>query len=314
MKQGNSVLKTLLLLALCACLILPLYAAAKSGVEVDDEGGTWDYDNNVYTDPDGNKYPITPEGVPDSDSNPTTPPSQNPDGGIEVGGDDEIPDLPGPDPTRAPIEGDDWDALLDSVAARNGSSTPTIYRNPATGEVSFVEVKYMGIGRSMVVLGGQETLVNTVDLKWQTEAPEDKVLAVVDAPRVGYAWMRRGPNNKITNPKIRQIRTDSVMRVVSAGETWTLVDYDGMRGYVQSASLEFFYNDHTDFDAALLSVKGRTKGNDIVHVRSRDKGCRDLGEYKLGTPVTLFDIIDEWAEVDIAGWHCRVLAKYITME
>ena len=63
----------------------------------------------------------------------------------------------------------------------------------------------------------------------------------------------------------------------------------------------------------VVSVKGRTKGNESVHARSRDKGCRDLGEFRIGTPVTVFDIIEEWAEVDIGGSHCRMLAKYITV-
>ena len=63
----------------------------------------------------------------------------------------------------------------------------------------------------------------------------------------------------------------------------------------------------------VVSVKGRTKGNDSVHARSRDRGRRDLGEYKLGTPITVFDIIDEWAEVDICGWHGMILSKYVTI-
>ena len=28
----------------------------------------------------------------------------------------------------------------------------------------------------------------------------------------------------------------------------------------------------------------------------------------------VFDIVDEWAEVDICGWHCLMLSKFLTVE
>ena len=236
---------------------------------------------------------------------------QNPDGSIEIESGTGGVDIP--EATRAPLEGEEWQAVLDSVAARNGTETPTVWTDPATGKTQPVEVVYMGIVRSMIRLNGQEKLVNTVYMSWKTDAPEDKVLAVVDTPKGGYAWLRREPGNKITNPKIQQVRTDSVLRVISTGKNWTLVDYHGMRAYIQSSSLEFFRNDHTDFDPGLIAVKGKTQGKDTVHVRSRDRGCRDLGEYRLGTPITVFDIVDNWAEIDICGWHCRVLAKHVVL-
>ena len=326
MKRLKNVRRTLVLL-LCVCLYFLSHAAASSGVETDEDGGVWDYNKGTYTDPQGHVYDITPDGVPEDDGGSGT--VQNPDGSMTVITSDTDPTKANPDgsivvesgtggvdipeATRAPLEGAEWQAVLDSTAARNGSETPTVWTDPATGTAQAVEVVYMGIGRAMIVLNGQQKLVDTVDLSWKTEAPEDKVLAVVDAPKAGYAWLRREPSNKITNPKLEQVRTDSVLRVIATGKNWTLVDYNGMRAYIQSSSLEFFRNDHTDFDTGLISVKGKTQGKDTVHVRSRDRGCRDLGEYRLGTPITVFDIVDEWAEVDICGWHCRVLKKYVTL-
>ncbi len=327
MKRMKNSRKTVFLLLLCVCLYLLSYAAASSGIETDEDGGVWDYNKGTYTDPEGHVYDITPGGVAEDDGgsgtvqNPdgsmtvitsdTDSVQENPDGSIEIESGTGGVDIP--ETTRAPLEGNEWQAVLNSVAARNGSETPTVWTDPATGETHAVEVVYMGIGRSMIILNGQKQLVDTVNLNWKTEAPEDKVLAVVDAPKAGYAWLRREPSNKITNPKLEQVRTDSVVRVIATGKNWTLVDYNGMRAYIQSSSLEFFRNDHTDFEAGLISVKGKTKGKDAVHVRSRDRGCRDLGEYRLGTPITVFDIVDEWAEVDVCGWHCRILTKYVTL-
>lgn len=332
MKLMKNGCKTTLLLILCACLCVLLYTAAlASGVETDEDGGIWDYGKGTYTDPTGKVHTITPGGVQDDNNSPGSSTVKNDDGSMTVVTNDQDPVKKNEDgsitvdsgqiqidvedgPTRAPLTGEEWDALLQSVAARNGSETPTFWTDPATGNTVQVEVKYMGIGRSMVVVDGKNTLVNTVELTWQTEAPEDKVLAAVDAPKLGYAWLRKAPGNDKKNAKIRQIRTGTVLRVINTGKNWTLVDCEGLRGYVQTSSLEFFMNDHTDFDTGYVSVKGRITGRDTVHARSRDKGCRDLGEYKLGTPITVFDIIDEWAEVDICGWHCRILSKYVTLE
>ena len=271
----------------------------------DDDGGSSSYEGSSGS---GGAMVIDT-----GEADPLAGAQQNTDGSITVESGTMGIDIEEDEP-RAPLEGEEWQAVLDSVASRNGNYTPTVYADPYSGTVTEVQVVYMGIGRSMVVLDGQQILVNTVDLKWETEAPEDKVLAVVDAPRVGYAWLRKKPNNKKTNPKIAQIRTDTVLRVISAGENYSLVDYDGMRAYVQSSALEFFRNDHVVFDAGVVTVKGKAKGKETVHVRSRDKGCRDLGEYLQGTPITVFDIVDEWAEVDICGWHCRILTKYVTLE
>ena len=172
----------------------------------------------------------------------------------------------------------------------------------------------MGIGRSMVMVNGQEKLVNTVELHWETEAPEDKVLAVINAPKNGYAWIRMKPNTKITTAKIEQCRMDQVVRVISTNKNWTFIDHDGRRGYVKTASLEFFANDHTDFETGVLSVKGKTSGRDTCNIRSRDDKHRVLADYPLGTPVTVFDVIDDFAQIDICGWHCTVNTKFITME
>ena len=315
--------KQLLLTILCLCMGLFVCVCALAVTETDEEGGVWDYDNGTYTAPDGTVYPITPEGVPEDDSssgqnagggsNTDSGSGQNSDGGMEVpSGEGGTPGEP--EATRAPLEGADWQAVLDRAAARTGRETPTVWTDPSTGETTEVEVVYMGLGRSMIKLDGNKVMVNTVDLKWQTDAPEDKVLATVDAPRVGYAWLRKAPSNSIKNAKLLQIRTGSVLRVISTGDNWTLVDYEGLRGYVQTSSLEFYLNDHTDFETGFVSLKGKITGKETVHARSRDKGCRDLGEYRLGTPVAVFDIIDEWAEVDIGGWHCRILAQYVTLE
>ena len=188
MKKSVHMRKLLAAALLCTVLCLCVYAFAfASGVEQDEEGGTWDYDKGIYTDPTGQQHQITPEGVDEGDSGSSVTQGDNDARVIDTGEADSLPDAKrnedgsievqsgegGVDiqdsPTRAPLEGDEWEALLAGVAARNGSETPTVWIDPATGHSMPAEVVYMGIGRSMVRLNGQPALVNTVDLKCAEE-------------------------------------------------------------------------------------------------------------------------------------------------
>ena len=309
---------------LILCVLLLFCAAALAVTETDEEGGVWDYDAGTYTAPDGTVYPITPEGVPEEDTGSSGQNSDsgsggtNADGGVEVtsgeGGTDQTGGTGDPDPTRAPLEGADWQAVLDKAAARNGRETPTVWTDPATGETTEVEVAYMGLGRSMIKLDGTNTMVNTVDLKWQTEAPEDKVLAIITPKNSTYCWLYAKPNKKITTAKLDQCARDTVDRVIGTGNTWTMIDYYGMRGYVRTAALEFCYNDHVDFESGVVSVKGRIKGKDTAWTYYRAGNHNVIEEYKLGTPLAVFDVLDKWAEVDIGGRHCYIKSDHFTLD
>ncbi len=334
MIKGQTV-KRLAAFLLAVCLLLGAVPAV-SDVERDEEGGTWDWDSGIYTDPTGKTHPITQGGVSEDsgsssssqssggamvidtgEADPLAGMQQNSDGSITVesgqgGVDIEI------QPTRAPLTQEEWEALNNKADLRNGTYTATVYKDPATGAMLPVTVKYMGIGRSMVELNDAEVLVNTVDLSWQTEAPADKVMAVVKVP---HANLRSRASAKSTKSAIlRQVQQEQVVRVITVEKGWALVDHNGKRGYIKTSSLEFFANDHTDFTYGVVSVKGKTKGCLLYGIRSRDKTHRNLMDesgvvkYALGTPVTVFDIVDEWAEVDICGWHCFMLSKFLTVE
>ncbi len=335
MKRGNSGLKALILLMLCVLLCSLCAAAAASGVETDEEGGTWDYNKGIYTDPTGAQHQITSDGVDSSGSgssgsssvttngngamiidtgekDDTAGAKKNADGSIEVnsgelGVDIEI------SPTRAPLTKDEWVAEMNRVAAANGKDTPAVWTDPATGNQSTVEVVYMGIGRSMIKVDGQKKLVNTVDLKWETEAPEDKVLAVVRSRQI---WLRKNPSNDKKNIKFKQVYRDSVVRVLAVLKRgWTFVDHDGDRGYVKTSTLEFFANDHTSFENGYLSLNGKIKGKGRVQVRNLETR-KILTGFQPGTPVTVFDILEDqnFAEIDVEGLHCVVNLKCLTLE
>lgn len=331
MKTGGRRLVSMWLAALL-CL-LPCLAGAEDYI-VEEDGSKWyadghiewadgsvtnsvDHDRGQTQDEDSSSTSQNADGsitVDTGEADPMAGKEKNADGSITVESGEGGVDIQ-VEPTQAPLTPEEFAQRLEHAAEVNGGETLTIYTDPETGDHHVVDVAYMGIGRSRIILDGTPMMVNTVDLQWETEAPEDQLLAVIDTPKYGFAAMHAGKSKKTT--LIMQCRLDKVVRVIVPGKTWTLVDYDGTRGYVQTASLEFFANDHVDFEQGLVSIKGRIKGKDTVNVRSRDDTHRYLdpnAPVTVGTPVTVFDIIDEWAEVDINGWHCLINSNYLTLE
>ena len=307
------------LLFVCLCLLCA--CAAAFSVETDEEGGVWDYDKGVYTDPTGQQHQIESAGEGGSSSgdspmvidtgeqDPMAGVQRKEDGSIEIesgtgGVDIQI------EPTAAPMTEEEWEAALAAAAAKNGKDTPAVWKNPATGSACQVKVIYMGIGRSMVEANGEKRLVNTADMTWKTEAPENKVLAVIKSRQV---YLHKNPDRKSLG--IKQIYRDSVVRVLSTGKNWTFVDHAGDCGYILTSALDFYANDHTEFESGYLSLNGKITGTGRIQVR--DLGTNKILEgYKPGTPVTVFDILEDYnyAEIDVEGLHCYVKLDCLTLE
>ena len=213
-------------------------------------------------------------------------------------------------PTAAPMTDEEWAAALAAAAAKNGKDTPAVWKDPSTGSMQQVKVVYMGIGRSMIEVNGEKCLVNTADMTWKTEAPADKVLAVVASRQV---YLHKSADRKSLG--IKQIYRDSVVRVLATGKNWTFVDHAGDCGYILTSALDFYANDHTDFEGGYLSLNGKTTGKGRVQVRDFDTN-KILEGYQPGTPVTVFDILEDYnyAEIDVEGLHCYVKLDCLTLE
>ena len=309
-----------MLLACClfsSCLIsygLFSGALAATGIEKDEDGGIWNWDAGTYTDPTGVVHQIADTDAGGGSTTTTTQPpagvTMTTDGGmvVESGtmgtGEDQNSGNTSPGLTQ-----EEWEARWQKAVARNGEYTETWYLGPEKEPVP-VDVVYMGLARSRVVLGGQETMVNTCDLIWATSAPEDKVIAVVDANRVGYAALRAKTSTKAFI--LDHCITQKVVRVLSVGENWCMVDYEGIRGYVLTAALSFYPNTMQGYDTGLIGIKGRVTGKSTIKVRAKAKqNARILGDYVVGTPLTIFNRDDKWCEVDVAGFHCYILTEYV---
>ena len=202
-----------------------------------------------------------------------------------------------------------WASSMAKAYAKNGR-TQTIYRDDA-GNMYPVDVTYVGLARSMVKLNGKDQLVDTWRLSWDTEAPEDQVLAIAAPNNDGVVAMRATKNLKSTI--LTRVKTTRVMQVIKIEKGWTLVDLNDdehPRGYILTTSLEFYPNEKRDYTAG--QIGGCTK-DDPVKIRERNT-MKSRGVVAFGPkePLTVLQQVDdEWSEVDIGGYHAFLLNKFI---
>lgn len=291
--------------------------ALAGGIEYDEDGGVWDYNKGTYTTRDGQTVSIIDEDaatktVRNADGSMTIITNekdiiQNPDGSIvlESG---QVMTVKTPEDRAAEHE-QGWFAGMAKAASVNGSYTPTFYID-AEGNETEVPVAYIGLGRSMIALGGQNVLVDTSSLRWETEAPADKVIAVVKQSGTVKLHSKKDSKSLVMD----KVPTGQILRVLATGKRWTFVDYKGIRGYVATNYLTFYANEKPEYQAGVIATRaGKTKGTITVHVRNKPNG-RQQEEYKIGTPVTILGIEGDWAQVEVEGHSCYLKKEFIVFE
>ncbi len=311
--------------------------AKKTGIEVvDEETGEYiDYDQGEYGvlyDRDGNKLADIQDT--DSDSNfvpidSSSSAESASSGGMTVTSTDGIPVEQNSDGSMTVESGqvfveepentggqhlspEEWAARWAKYSAANGMTTGTVYMDPM-GNVHPATILEVGLGRSLIRYEEKEELVPTSSLKWDTEAPDDQVLAVVTPAKQSYITLRAKKSQK--SFVMGHCDKCKVLLVIGTGKTWTMVDDQGVRGYVLTSGLTFYDNAPKNYAAGIVTIKGKTPSGNTVHPRtSNTNNARQMQEYPVGTPITVFSQDEKWSEIDIGGWHCYMLSKFVTLQ
>lgn len=207
---------------------------------------------------------------------------------------------------------EEWEARWAKYSAANGVTTGTVYMDEA-GNIFPAEIIALGLGRSTITVDGTEMIIPTSSLKWDTEVDDDHVLAIVTPAKQTYLTLRAKKSQK--SFVMGHCDKCRVLRVITTGKTWTMVDDNGVRGYVMTSGLTFFDNSPKQYAAGLITVKGKTPSGNTVHVRSSNKNtARQIAEYPVGTPITVFAQEGKWSEIDVDGLHCYILSEFVTLQ
>lgn len=331
-----------IVLTLCLCL------AASADREVDEDGGIWDWDNMTYTPSGGSPVPIIDEdgtGAPSGSSQSapaqSTPaqstPAQsvpatsqdsgvvrNDDGSVTVVTDEkdiiwnddgsitledgQIQILPQEDENA--LSGDEaWAQGMMLAARANGDYTRTLHVDNEN-HITEVYVEYLGLVRSQVILNGQRQLVDTFSLVWETDAPSDQTIAVVTARTYARLFAKSTKKSLIMD----KILPGTALRVLSTGKNWTFVDYNGIRGYVQTPSVTFYRNEPRQYKAGYVATKsGHIYGDSTTHVRNSPNG-RQQEEYRVGTPIAILSDDGKWCQIDVNGHFCYIQRDFVMYE
>lgn len=187
------------------------------------------------------------------------------------------------------------------------------------GDEQTVTLKTLGTVYSDVVLDGETLTVSTADLRWYSEAKESQALAIINAPRSGEASLRSKASSK--GSVLLKCKTNRVVIVLKVGKNYSRVLYDDTVGFVLTSALKFCPVGYTKDKKAeapktgWITFRGKTDSNNTINVRMNGKnGSRILGDFKAGTPITIFEVGSKWAEIEVEGYHCFILSEYVTVD
>ena len=277
--------------------------------EADNQGSSGEGAGSPVTDASGGMTVTSSDGATD----PMAGVQQNADGSITVeSGQIQIEDGSGessPHLTEA-----EWAARWAKYSAANGTTEGTVYMD-AEGNIFPAEILALGLGRSTIRADGNELIVPTSSLRWETSASEDQMLAVVTPKTQSYITLRAKKSK--SSFVMGHCDKCKVLRVIAVGKTWTMVDDEGVRGYVMTSGLTFYDNAPKQYAAAIITINGKVARGEghTVHVRSSNtKNARQIAEYNAGTPITVFSQDEQWSEIDVAGLHCYILSKFVTLQ
>lgn len=206
----------------------------------------------------------------------------------------------------------EWAARVAKANAQLGVTTGIAWVD-GNGEAHPCSIEALGLGRSTILIGENRIIVPTSSLIWDTEAPEEQLLAVVATTKQTYATLRAKKSQKAF--VMGHCEKCTVLLVISTGKTWTMVDDNGARGYVLTSSLAFFDNKPKQYTSGIITVNGKTPKGNTVHVRSSNSNkARQIAEYPVGTTITVFSQDEKWSEIDVGGLHCYILSEFVTLQ
>ena len=200
--------------------------------------------------------------------------------------------------------------------ANNGADTRTVYTDDEGTETE-VKVVYLGVLRSMIEMDGESLLVETWKLSWETDAPAEKVLAVLTSPQHSKEIaFRADKSDKSTI--LGHVRVGKVVQVIRVGKDWALVDLhekDTPRVYVPAACLDYWSNMPRHYETGTVTINGKTKSKEPIGVRSGDGSQYQKVETVYpGDILTIYAHNKKWCEVDVGGYHVFILKEFVTMD
>lgn len=180
------------------------------------------------------------------------------------------------------------------------------------GATQSVKLVTIGTAECLVSDGESTFAVPTARLSWTTEAPEEKRLACIYAPKTGKCALRA--KAKADSRTLQQCAAGSIVVVLKVGVSFSRVLYEGREGFVRTQCLQYLVSPEPDtYTHALLKYEGKTTGNATVAIFYQiETGCR-IRQFRVGTEVVVLGEDNLWSIVEVGGLHGYVRTAYLEM-
>ncbi|MBE5800835.1 MAG: SH3 domain-containing protein [Clostridiales bacterium] len=220
---------------------------------------------------------------------------------------------------------DEGDTAPQQTGAEEGEENgdhypiPAEFQDGADEEAAAVQVVQLGVYQSVILMDGERMEVPTAQLTFGEDVAEDQRIAYVHAPRTGKVTLRETPasNGKL----LSRPSAGRIVAVLQVDETYSLVNLQGVKGYIRNDCLQFL---NPDFSAAedtaypasgLLSCEGQTDAATSVNLRNAPtRDARKAAVWRTGTEVTVLAHSDGWYTVEADNILGYVMEEFLTLE
>ena len=215
-----------------------------------------------------------------------------------------------PAATTAPMQAANKNSGKTSTSTTTNSAEKQEEAAEATVQIGLVQ---LGAYTSVVEYEGREVEVPTAELQFSADAPADKRLAYIHAPRTGRCYLRAKASDK--GDVLDKCPAGTVVQVVKYGKSYCQIVFEGQVGYVQTACLKFVDPTAEILGTTVLTYNGKATGAAQVPIRN-DKSNDSAIVVKLrsGTEVAVFAKAGKWYEVECDGLHGFVHENFMDAE
>ncbi|MBQ9307099.1 MAG: hypothetical protein IJ229_04155 [Clostridia bacterium] len=187
-----------------------------------------------------------------------------------------------------------------------------VFLQDDSGNLVLVTIKELGLARSTIIYNGQEYVVETSRLTWNTNATEKERLAIVYAPKTGKASLRK--TAKTSSAVLQKMNAGTIVRVFDVGSNMTGIYTGDTAGYMLNSTLTFVGTE-SSYTTGKLSYQGSLTNTHRINFYTQAKeASRKIGGVHAGDSVVIFQETGTWTEVDLDGAHGWILSKFVTKD
>ena len=193
------------------------------------------------------------------------------------------------------------------------ADAPTFILRTESGDSEVVQMVTPGVVYSIVKSDGQDVRVLTSDLEWDSGAEVNRRVAYINAPRTGRSVVLNRPSG--SGHSLGRYGTGKIVIVAEAPKgQYTGVVYKNSIGYVLTSTLSFPDLSNGVLTGTVTWTDGTVDGRRTINLRQKaKKSSRKITSIKTGASVVIYSQNNNWAEVDVNGWHGYIMTKYLSI-